>query len=556
MIRIIESVYGRSAGGCLARPADLLRFYGLYRKQKGERDMFICKEDYPVADTKYGKVRGFYLDGCFIFQGIKYADAKRFHMPQEPESWEGMKDALSYGYVAQIMKKPVPNNEIMVPHQYWPSSEDCQYLNIWSPSMEKDAKKPVMVWLHGGAFDDGSSIEQVAYEGKNLSMAEDVVVVSVNHRLNILGYWDLSEVDEDYWNTGNLGNADLTAALRWIHDNIAVFGGDPDNVTLFGQSGGGMKVLTLMQTPEANTLFQKGIVQSGVIANMFNQDKKVNHAFVEKLRERGIADKETLETMPYRRLVEEYQKIEEELTSEGYEVTRCPVENAYYLGNPLEHGFCERAKEIPLLVGSVFGEFDFDHGINGKEDYSEEAIRQMLEAQLGDGAEALSELFKETYPDKHILDLLSLDNFIRSTEIDLIKERCKSDKSDTYSFLFTYNFALDGGKTAWHCCEIPFVFHNIEKVPVCNDSEETKILEKQMSFAWAQFARTGKPELGVPSPGETKVPQWTACAPGKENVMVFDRTCQVRTNFDHELIALHEQYFDGSSRLKADNVQH
>src|SRR5699024_1558176 len=130
---------------------------------------------------------------------------------------------------------------------------------------------------------------------------------------------------------------------RWIHDNIAVFGGDPDNVTLFGQSGGGMKVLTLMQTPEANTLFQKGIVQSGVIANMFNQDKKVNHAFVEKLRERGIADKETLETMPYRRLVEEYQKIEEELTSEGYEVTRCPVENAYYLGNPLEHGFCERA---------------------------------------------------------------------------------------------------------------------------------------------------------------------------------------------------------------------
>ena len=91
MIRIIESVYGRSAGGCLARPADLLRFYGLYRKQKGERDMFICKEDYPVADTKYGKVRGFYLDGCFIFQGIKYADAKRFHMPQEPESWEGVK---------------------------------------------------------------------------------------------------------------------------------------------------------------------------------------------------------------------------------------------------------------------------------------------------------------------------------------------------------------------------------------------------------------------------------------------------------------------------------
>ena len=306
--------------------------------------MFICREDYPVADTKYGRLRGYYLDGCFTFQGIKYADAKRFQMPVEPEAWEGVKDALSYGYVAEIMKKPVANNEIMVPHQYWPSREDCQYLNIWSPSMEKDARRPVMVWIHGGAFDDGSSIEQVAYEGRNLCIHEDVVVVAVNHRLNILGYWDLSEIDESYWNTGNLGNADLTAALRWIRDNIAAFGGDPDNVTLFGQSGGGMKVLTLMQTPEANTLFHKGIVQSGVIGNMFDQDKAVNHAFTEKLKERGLADRETLENMPYRRLVEVYTGIEAELAAEGYVVTRCPVQNDYYLGNPLKNGFCDRAK--------------------------------------------------------------------------------------------------------------------------------------------------------------------------------------------------------------------
>lgn len=519
--------------------------------------MFISREDYPIADTKYGKVRGYYLDGCFTFKGIKYADAKRFHMPQEPQSWEGIKDALSYGYVAEIMKKPVPNNEIMVPHQYWPTSEDCQYLNVWTPTLEKDAAKPVMVWLHGGAFDDGSSIEQLAYEGKNLCTNEDIVVVSVNHRLNILGYWDLSEIDEDYWNTGNLGNADLTAALHWIHDNIAAFGGNPDNVTLFGQSGGGMKVLTLMQTPEANTLFHKGIVQSGVVASMFDQDQNVNHAFIEKLRERGLADKEILETMPYRRLVEEYTKIETELLKEGFEVTRCPVANKYYLGNPMEIGFCERAQEIPLMVGSVFGEFDFDHGIDGKDDYSEEKIQEMLQAQLGEGAQSLSEMFKKVYPDKQLLDLLSLDNFIRSPEIALIKERSKSAHSQTYSYMFTYNFALDGGKTAWHCCEIPFVFHNIEKVPVCNDSEEAAVLEKQMSFAWAQFARTGKPELCAGSGKQEKMPvQWPACTPGEEKSMIFDKQCEIRINYDHELIALHEKYFDGASRLKADNVQH
>lgn len=518
--------------------------------------MFICREDYPVADTRYGRLRGFYLDGCFTFQGIRYAQAKRFHMPTEPESWEGVKDALSYGYVAEIMKKPVPNNEIMVPHMYWPSSEDCQYLNIWTPTMEKDAAKPVMVWLHGGAFDDGSSIEQLVYEGRSLAVSEDVVVVSINHRLNILGYWDLSEVDEEYWNTGNLGNADIVAALRWIHDNIESFGGDPDNVTLFGQSGGGMKVLTLMQTPEANTLFHKGIVQSGVIDNMFDQDRETNHAFVEKLRERGLADKHRLETMPYRQLVEEYTKIEAELSAEGYEVTRCPVENAYYLGHPLKHGFCERAREIPLMVGSVFGEFDFDHGIDGKETYPQEKIRQMIGAQLGEGAEEIAALFRKTYPDKHILDLLSLDNFIRSTEIDLIKERSKTKESKTYSFMFTYNFALDGGKPAWHCSELPFVFHNIEKVPACNDSEEAAVLEKQMSFAWAQFARTGTPELCCAA-GESDAPLiWPACEEGAENVMIFDKKCQVKVNYDHALIALHEQYFDGSSRLKADNIQH
>ncbi|MFQ7749118.1 MAG: carboxylesterase family protein, partial [Eubacteriales bacterium] len=216
---------------------------------------FVCSTTEPVVSTKAGKVRGFCVDGTYTFHGIKYADADRFQMPRPVEPWDGVKDALSYGYVSPMLDKETAVGEIMVPHRYWPKDENCQYLNIWSQSLCEEAKKPVMVWLHGGGFSAGSSIEQMAYDGENLSKFGDVVVVTLNHRLNILGYLDLSPYGEKYKNSGNAGNADLVAALQWVHDNIAAFGGDPENVTIFGQSGGGGKVSSLMQTPAADGLF-------------------------------------------------------------------------------------------------------------------------------------------------------------------------------------------------------------------------------------------------------------------------------------------------------------
>ncbi|MFR5121391.1 MAG: carboxylesterase family protein [Neglectibacter timonensis] len=227
--------------------------------------MFVCSKTEPIVQTKAGKLRGFILDGTYTFHGIKYADAKRFQMPTEVEPWDGVKDALSYGFVSPMLSQDTPNGEVMVPHRYWPMDENCQYLNVWTQTLDQDAKKPVLLWLHGGGFAAGSSIEQQAYDGENMSKYGDAVVVSLNHRLNILGYLDLSPFGEKYANSGNAGNADMVAALRWIHDNIAAFGGDPENVTIFGQSGGGMKVWTLMQTPSADGLFHKGVIQSGLI---------------------------------------------------------------------------------------------------------------------------------------------------------------------------------------------------------------------------------------------------------------------------------------------------
>ena len=191
---------------------------------------FIYDEQTAVVDTDKGKVRGYFYDDMYIFKGIPYAKAKRFHAPEPVEPWEGVFQANSYGYVCPLMDMGKPGGELMVPHRFWVMNEDCQNLNIWSPGLDAE-KRPVMVWLHGGGFFAGSSIEQIAYEGENMCKLGQVVVVSVNHRLNVLGYCDLSPFGEEYANSGNAGTDDLVAALQWIHDNIAGFGGDPENVT-------------------------------------------------------------------------------------------------------------------------------------------------------------------------------------------------------------------------------------------------------------------------------------------------------------------------------------
>ncbi len=168
-----------------------------------------------VVTTDRGKVKGYGWRGLYIFKGIPYARARRFHAPEPVDAWEGVLDASSYGYVCPLLDLGKPQGEIRVPHRYWVMDEDCQNLNIWTPGCDGE-KRPVMVWLHGGGFEAGSSIEQVVYEGENMSLQGQVVVVSINHRLNVLGYCDLSDFGEEYANSGNAGTDDIIAALAWV----------------------------------------------------------------------------------------------------------------------------------------------------------------------------------------------------------------------------------------------------------------------------------------------------------------------------------------------------
>ncbi len=495
---------------------------------------FVCNKTEPVVQTKAGKLRGFLLDGTYTFHGIKYADAKRFQMPEEVKPWEGIKDALSYGYVCPMINDPVPNGEVMVPHRYWPVNEDCQYLNIWSQSLDPDAKKPVMVWLHGGGFSDGSSIEQVCYDGENMSKYGDVVVVSLNHRLNVLGYLDVSSLSPDFANSANAGTEDMVAALRWIRDNIRNFGGDPDNVTLFGQSGGGGKIWTLMQTPSAEGLFHKGIIQSGVFdmipVRQGADGKAITQAILDEL---GIHENqaEALAAIPYRQLADAYKKVAPELEKQGEYVGLAPLANDFLPGDPRQVGFTPFARTVPVIVGTVLGEFSFGPAIANREALSEEEINAMIEKKYGDSAPELIRLFKAAYPEKHLTDLLFVDHLFRAPSRDFIVKKAAHTEAPTYSYQFTLELTYDGGHVAWHCSEIPFVFHNTEKIPYCNIPGVSDKLEEQMFNAWVQFARTGNPN----HPG---LPQWPACTPDDEAVMIFDKTCEVKHNFDAELVDL------------------
>lgn len=498
---------------------------------------FVCSSTEPIVQTKAGKIRGFQLDSTYTFHGIKYADAKRFQMPTEVEPWDGVKDALSYGFVCPLLSHETATDEVLIPHRFWPKDENCQYLNIWTQSLNPDAKKPVMVWLHGGGFSSGSSIEQVAYDGENLSKNGDVVVVTLNHRLNILGYLDLSPFGKKYANSANAGNADMVAALKWIRDNIENFGGDPDNVTIFGQSGGGMKVITLMQTPMANGLFHKAIIQSGVIDGFGGSPKGDGTQIVNALlTELGFPEghAEMLETVPYEHLAEAYTKVAPDLMRQGIYVGGNPKPNEFYVGDPRVVGFTDHAKTIPVIIGTVICEFSFGPGVQGKYEMSEEEVRLLIAEKYKDSADNLIGLFKKAYPDKSIADLLYLDSLFRLPSIDFVKKKSSHTESPTYSYMFAFDFPFDGGKAAWHCAEIPFVFCNTDKVPICNVPGVSDKLEAQVFGAWVSFAKYGDPN----HPG---IPNWPASKPDDEAVMIFDRVCEVKHNYDHELVALHKK---------------
>lgn len=507
-----------------------------------------------IVQTSRGKIRGYQDKGLSIFKGVPYAEAKRFHAPQPVEAWEGVLDTTSFGYVCPLLELEKPQGELLVPHRYWIMNENCQNLNIWTPGLDQK-KRPVMVWLHGGAFESGSAIEHIAYEGENMALYGDVVVVTVNHRLNILGFFDLSDLGEEYANSGNAGMDDIIAALQWVHDNIALFGGDPDNVIIFGQSGGGGKVTTLLQMPAADGLYAKGINMSGVVGTTLvdsvGSGREIAEAMMTALH---VSTAKELEEVPFGHLASVYLKLRPQFTAAGKYTGCCPHPNAYYTGSPETGCFREETKDIPMLIGTVFGEFtSFAAAEYDRNTLTEEEGAEILEKILGkELTKRFLPLFKEAYPKRHPVDLLRLDTIFRAPTIPYIRKRAALNTC-TYSYFFDHNMPIDEGRTPWHCADIPYVMHNTELVQNCQEEGVREVLEDRIFSSVMAFARTG-------SPANPKLPAWPASTETEEKTMIFDTECQLVINHDEKLVpAFAEEAREPIERYMAKNqgqIQH
>ena len=501
----------------------------------------IYTYDTPVVETKAGKLRGTITEGTYIFRGITYAAAKRFHMPEPAAPWEGIRDACNYGYVCPVLRRSGVSQQFGSRPQYYPESEDCLSLNVWTQSIDPEAKRPVLIWIHGGGFRAGSSVDY-GCDGEEMSKFGDVVVVSLNHRLNVLGYLDLSAYGEEYRHSGNLGQADIVEALKWVRDNIAAFGGDPDNVTVFGQSGGGSKITTLMQMPAADGLFHKAIMMSGVFYRDFEPpaDKRATRRMAEMiLRNTGISGEnvKALETIPFEELAEAANKAVTQLAQEsGERIDWEPLpDGEYYVGYPFDVGFRPETAHIPLMIGSVICEYpkqiEDARAAGSRHGWSGELKLELIRSRFGDEAEQLLRAFRAAYPGRDIADLLFVDGFVRAGSVRYARERAEQCDGKVFNYLYCLEMPFNGGTLPGHSTDIGYAFHNAQYLENLYIPGVSERMQDVICGAFINFARTGDPN------GEN-IPDWEAVTPENGATMLFDAESKCLCGHDRELIEL------------------
>lgn len=484
-----------------------------------------------TVQTTAGKIRGLLQDTVHAFKGVPYgastAGAGRFMPPAKPQAWAGVRDAFDIGPRSpQVDSVLVPEFAPLNPREAM--GEDCLCLNLWTPGIGNSAKRPVMVWLHGGGY-NAASAGWTCYDGTRLARAHDVVVVGVNHRLNAFGFLYLAELGgAKYAEASNAGMRDIILSLEWVRDNIAAFGGDPGNVTIFGQSGGAGKVSTLLAMPSAQGLFHRAIVQSG--SNLTGMTRaaatKSAGAFMARL---GLEPNQVdeLQKLPMEQLVAGLRGRTGGPGGGGFQAS--PVVDGRLLpASPFDPAAPSISASVPMLIGST--ETEVTWSVNTNYDTPGDAglrarVKESLRIAEDAEADRVIAIYRKGRPKASHLDLALIietdaSNFRSGTDTQA-ERKAALGKAPVYMYRFQWYSPVSGGRLrAMHCMDIPFVWNNVDLCKsVVGEGREQYALADRMSGAWAAFARTGNPN----HPG---LPDWQPFSADRRATMIFNNECR------------------------------